>query len=194
VETPIFNRPLAQDPRQSIQLLVRSAGDVASVTREIQTLISAVEPSIPVNDAELVTVRLAKTLAYPRFRAIVLGCFALTALLLSAVGLHGVVSQLVTQRIPEFGVRRANGAQTSDLLLVIARQGGVPVVAGLTGGVCLTIAFSRVLANLLYGIQPANPNALAIASLLLLAVAGIAILLPAIRAAAVDPMVALRDE
>jgi ABC-type antimicrobial peptide transport system permease subunit len=68
-------------------------------------------------------------------------------------------------------------------------------VAGLTGGVCLTIAFSRVLANLLYGIQPANPNALAIASLLLLlAAAEIAILLPAIRAAAVDPMVALRDE
>jgi ABC-type antimicrobial peptide transport system permease subunit len=68
------------------------------------------------------------------------------------------------------------------------------VLAGLAAGICLTLAFSRVLANLLYGIQPADPNALAIVSLTLLASAGVAILLPASRAARVDPMVALRDE
>ncbi len=67
----------------------------------------------------------------------VLAFFALSAMILSAVGLHGVLSQLVAQRIPEFGIRRAVGAQTRDLICLIARQGGVAVVAGLAAGVCL---------------------------------------------------------
>jgi ABC-type antimicrobial peptide transport system permease subunit len=162
--------------------------------REIQKVIAAVDSSIPINGIEALTARLAKTLAYPRFRATVLAFFALSALLLSAIGLHGVLSQLVAQRIPEFGVRRAVGAQTHDLLLLIARQGGVPVLAGLGAGVCMTLASNRVLTSLLYGIQPADPNALAAVSLLLLLVAGLAMLLPARRATNVDPLVALRDE
>jgi putative ABC transport system permease protein len=124
----------------------------------------------------------------------VLAFFALSAMILSAVGLHGVLSQLVAQRIPEFGIRRAVGAQTGDLIWLIARQGGVPVVAGLAAGVCLTLAFNRVLVNLLYGIQTANPSVLAIVGLALLGATAPAILLPARRAARVDPMIALRDE
>src|SRR5262249_43671486 len=135
-----------------------------------------------------------KILAYPRFRAAVFTFFALGALLLSAAGLHGVLSQLVAQRIPEFGVRRAVGAQTADLLWLIARQGGVPVVFGLGAGFCLTIASGRILTTLLYGIRPADPNTLLLVSLLLLAVASLAMLWPAVRAARVDPMDALRDE
>ena|ERR1700683_4630594 len=123
-----------------------------------------------------------------------LAWFALGALMLSAVGLHGVLSQLVAQRTAEFGVRRAIGAQTHHLLLLMARQGGAPVLAGLTAGISLTLAFSRVLTNLLYGIRPADPHALAMVSVVLLVVAGMAILLPARRAARVDPMVALREE
>jgi predicted permease len=194
VETPIFYRALAQEARQSVQIVVRAVGNLGSVRQEIQNQIAAVDPSIPINEVEALTSRLARTLAYPRFRATVLAFFALGALILSAVGLHGVLSQLVAQRIPEFGVRKAVGAQTHDLLLLIARQGGVPVLAGLGIGLCLTLALSRLLANLLYGIQAADPNALALVSLTLLTVAGLAILLPATRAARVDPMVALRDE
>jgi predicted permease len=194
VETPIFYRALAQEARQSVQIVVRAVGNLGSVRQEIQNQIAAVDPSIPINEVEALTSRLARTLAYPRFRATVLAFFALGALILSAVGLHGVLSQLVAQRIPEFGVRKAVGAQTHDLLLLIARQGGVPVLAGLGIGLCLTLAFSRLLANLLYGIQAADPNALALVSLTLLTVAGLAILLPARHAARVDPMVALRDE
>ncbi len=152
------------------------------------------DPSIPIGDAEALGARLAKTLAYPRFRAAVFAFFALGALILSAVGLHGVLSQLAAQRTPEFGVRRAVGAQTHDLLWLIARQGGVPVLAGLVMGIGLTAGWGRVLSSLLYGIQPADPGTLGIVSLLLLAVAGLAIGLPACRAACVDPMVALRDE
>ena len=194
VESPIFYRPLAQEPRPSIQIAVRVSKHTGSMEREIQKEIAAIDPSIPINDIEVLTARLAKTLAYPRFRATVLAFFALGALILSAIGLHGVLSQFVAQRIPEFGVRRALGAQTHDLLLLIACQGGAPVLAGLGAGVGMTLASSRVLASLLYGIQPADPNALANVSLLLLLVAGLAILFPASRAASVDPITALRDD
>jgi putative ABC transport system permease protein len=189
VETPIFYRPLAQEPRSSMQVAVRG-GD----SREIESAIEAVGPAIPVNEVETLTARLSKTLAYPRFRATVLGFFALGALLLSAVGLHGVLSQLVAQRTPEFGVRRAVGAQTRDLILLVAKQGGVPVLAGLAAGILATIAFSRVLTGLLYGIQAVDPRVIAAVSATLLTAAGVAIVTPARRAARVDPMTALRDE
>ncbi len=191
VETPILYRPLAQEPRGSMQIIMRASVDTAT---EIQRQIAALDPSIPINDVESLQSRVAKTLAYPRFRAMVLVFFALGALLLSAVGLHGVLSQLVVQRTPEFGVRKAIGARTHHLLLLIARQGGLPVFAGLAVGLGLTLASGRILSNLLYGIQPADPKALAIVGLTLLAVASLAILLPALRAARVDPMIALRDE
>ncbi len=194
VETPILYRPLAQEPRPAMQIAVRAQGDLGLVGQQIQSQISAVDPAIPMNDVELLTARLAKTLAYPRFRAMVLAFFAVGALLLSAIGLHGVLSQLVTQRMAEFGVRRAVGAQTRDLLLLILRQGGGPVLAGLAVGLSLAVAFGRVISKLLYGIQAANPGILTLASLTLLVVAGLAIVLPAARAACVDPMVALREE
>jgi putative ABC transport system permease protein len=193
-ESPIFYRPLAQEPRQSMQVAARVAGDPSAAGLEIQRQIAAVDSAIPLTEVELLTERLAKILAYPRFRAVVLVFFAIGALVLSAVGLHGVLSQLVAQRMQEFGLRRAVGAQTRDLLLLVARQGGLPVFAGLAGGLAAALAFGHVLANLLYGIDPAEPAALAAVSLALLAVAGVAILLPARRAARVDPMVALRDE
>ncbi|MDR3701364.1 MAG: hypothetical protein P4L56_17080 [Candidatus Sulfopaludibacter sp.] len=88
----------------------------------------------------------------------------------------------------------AVGAQTRDLLWLVARQGGISVLAGLALGIGATVAFSRVLANLLYGIQPADSGTLACVSATLLAVAALAILLPARRAAWVDPMIAFREE
>jgi len=194
VETPIFYRPLAQEPRPSMQIAVRAFGEMGPLGQDFQKQIATVDPAIPINNVEALTSRLAHTLAYPRFRATVLTLFALGALILSAVGLHGVLSQLVAQRIPEFGVRRAVGAQTQDLLLLIARQGGLPVLAGIGVGVSLTLVFSRVMTRLLYGIQPADPKALAMVSVMLLLVAALAILPPARRAARVDPMTALREE
>lgn len=191
VETPIFYRPLAQEPRPFVQAAVRSSGDVKN---EIQNQIAAIDPTLPLSEVELLTTRVDKTLAYSRFRAIVLAFFAFSAVILSAVGLNGVLSQLVTRRIPEFGVRRAVGAQTHHLIWLIVRNGGIPVVAGLAAGVMLTLLSSRLLASLLYGIQPADPKALAVVSLTLLLVAGFAIFAPAMRAARVDPMVALREE
>ncbi len=161
VETPILYRPLTQEPRASIQIAARAAGGgTASAGRAIQQAIAAADSGVPVNDPEDLTSRVAAVLAYPRFRASVLSLFAIGALLLAAVGLHGVISQLVTQRTPEFGVRRAVGAQTRDLLWLVARQGGAPVLAGLTCGVLFGLAFERVLAGLLYGVRPGDPSLL----------------------------------
>jgi putative ABC transport system permease protein len=172
---------------------VRAARDAASLKSEIQNAAATLDSTVIVK-SELVNDRLARVLLYPRFRAGVLMSFGLGALLLAAVGLHGVLSQLVSQRTPEFGVRRAVGAQTSDLLLLVVRQGGIPVLAGLAVGVASALAFGRILASMLYGIQPTDPLLLAAVSATLLTVAALATAMPARRAARVDPMVALRDE
>jgi predicted permease len=175
-------------------ITVRAASDLTSLGREIQKQVAALDSSAEVKEPELLADRLSKALLYPRFRAELLVCFGLGALLLAAVGLHGVLSQLVSQRIPEFGVRRAVGAQTFDLLLLVARQGGIPVLAGLAVGLASALALSRLLASMLYGIQPADPRLLTAVSIALLVVAALAIAMPARRALRADPMVALRDE
>jgi predicted permease len=189
VETPVLYRPILQDPRPAINVVVRAEGG-----RHIPEQISALDPSVPINDVEPVTAEISKVLAYPRFRALVLSFFAITALILSAVGLYGVLSQLVSQRTSEFGVRKAVGAQERDLVLLVVRQGVLPVVIGLFCGAVSTIALGRLLTKLLYGIQPADPDVLIGVSLIMLVVAGIAVAFPAHRAGRVDPMVALRDE
>lgn len=194
VETPIFYRPLAQEPRPSIQIAVRSHGDPAPLMREVRKQIADLDPLLPAVGAELLNQRLSETLAYPRFRAIVLGFFALTALFLSAVGLHGVLSQFVALRTTDFAVRRAVGAKTSDLVWLVARYVGLPFIAGQSAGIVLIVAFNRMLAGLLYGIRAAAPTLLLSVSATLLVTAVFAILFPARRAATVDPMVALRED
>jgi predicted permease len=193
VESPICYRPLAQNPRQVFRVAVRTAANEGSIGREIQNELAALDPTIPVAEVQPVRSELSKLLAYPRFRSFVFSFFAIFALVLSAVGLFGVLSQTVVQRMPEFGVRTAVGARGRDLVLLVARQGGAPVLAGLLLGVISTLGGARVLAHLLYGVEPADPPALVIASILLLAVSGIAIVVPAARAARVDPVIALRD-
>jgi putative ABC transport system permease protein len=149
---------------------------------------------LPLVELETVESRISAKLAYPRFRASVLSLFAIAALLLSAVGLHGVLSQLVSRRMAEFGVRRALGAQTAHLLTLVARQGGIPVLAGLVIGLSGTLGFSRLLTSLLYGTQPTDPLVLVVVSLGLIFVAAFAILWPARRAARIDPMIALKED
>jgi putative ABC transport system permease protein len=194
VETPILYRPLPQEPRTSVQIAVRAAAASPELGRQIQQQIAAIDATVPLHDAETAAAEISKALAYPRFRAMVMSLFALGALILSAVGLHGVLSQLVAQRMPEFGVRRAVGAQTRDLLLLVARHGGVPVGIGLACGVACTLAFSRLLSSLLYGTRPADPEVLVAVGVILLTVAALAVAFPARRAASVDPVVALREE
>jgi putative ABC transport system permease protein len=182
VETPILYRPVAQEPRASFPV------------ERIREEIARLDPDVPLNDVRTLSSRISDTLAYPRFRATIMGLFAISALLLSVVGLHGVLAQLVSQRVPEFGLRRAVGAQTRDLLVLVVRHGGVPVIAGLGIGVASTFAFARFLSKLLYGIQPADPAVMLSVALVLVAAAAAAMAPPAWRAVRIDPMAALRDD
>jgi putative ABC transport system permease protein len=120
--------------------------------------------------------------------------FAAFAVLLSAIGLYGVLGQYVMQRTPEIGIRMALGAQTSDVLQLIARQAGLPLVVGLALGIVGTFALSRLLANLLYGVRAGDLDSLVLVSVALVVIGAAATFLPARRAARVEPMTALRNE
>jgi putative ABC transport system permease protein len=131
---------------------------------------------------------------YPRFRALVLTQFSGLALLLAALGLHGLLSQYVTQRRRELGLRMAIGARRGDIARLVAIQGGVPLLTGIAIGMVLTFALTGYLANLLFGVSASDPLTMIAAPVALLAVALVAAAKPARDAVSVDPMQALRDE
>ena len=160
----------------------------------IQKGIAALDATVPVGAVQTMDAELARALSYPRFRALVSGAFAGLALLLAAVGLYGVLSQLVAQRTQEFGIRMALGAKKGDILLLVIQEGLLLTTVGLALGVAVTFVTNRFLSGALYGVKPTDASTLAGVSLILVAVALLATYIPARRAAKVDPMVALRYE
>ncbi len=190
---PTLYRPLAQqqEPVNSAILLVRSSGLSAGTFPQT---VAAIDPGVPMGRVASMQDVLGLNLKYPRFRAIVIGVFASVALLLAAVGLFGLLAQFVAQRTKEIGIRMAIGARPRNVVSLIARQAGVPVVTGLAIGFALLAGFTRYLQALLYGVRPADPSILAGVSLTLAAIAVIAIAVPARRAIRINPVVALRSE
>ncbi len=188
---PTVYRPLPQAPTEQLSLLVRKRDGV----RKVEAALAATDNQIPHgDDLESIESDLSRLLSFARFRATLIGVFALTAILLAAVGVHGVLAQLVSQRTAEFGVRLAIGAMPRDLFLLVARQGGGPILGGLALGLGTTFGIANWMASLLYEIRPADPRVLGGIVLLLGCVAAAAIMLPARRAAQVDPAIALRNE
>ena len=157
------------------------------VLRKVDTRLPLIGPS---SMTELVDGQLAR----PRFYLVLLGLFAVLALLLAAVGLYGVVSYVVTQRTREIGVRMALGAQRQDVVALMLWQGLRPAVAGMALGLLVAAAVGRVIEGLLYEVKPHDPFTIVAVSLTLLAVVLIACAIPARRASAVPPADALRGE
>lgn len=124
----------------------------------------------------------------------VLAAFAWLAILLAAVGLYGVLTQFVTQRTREIGVRMAVGAHRTNIVRLVAWKGGIPVLAGLIPGFLSSFALTRYLSSFLYGVAPADPVTFGAVAVVMLAAATLAMILPARRASCVDPMTALRSE
>jgi putative ABC transport system permease protein len=134
------------------------------------------------------------SLAERRFTMLVLIIFATTALLLAAVGIYGVMSYAVTRRTRELGIRVALGSSRREIVSLVLRQGMRLAAIGLAGGLVAAVALTRLMAGLLYGVRPADPATLAAVALLLGGIALAACYIPARRAMAVDPVVALRCE
>jgi predicted permease len=191
---PFVYQPLAQRHESGMSLLVRTQGDPAAAIPAVRGEVQKLERNLPLTQARPMTELLAMSLFGARAGAILLGCFGLLALLLATVGLYGVMSYSVSRRTREIGIRMALGAQGSTVLRLVLREGMTLVALGVALGLVVALAVTRLLTGFLYGVSPTDPAAFAVVALLLSAVALVASLLPARRAAKVDPMIALRYE
>ena len=189
---PAVYRPLDEDPPLAAAIAVRTNTKLP-VAAEFQRDAASIDPGVAIGDIKTLRQAFGTYLSYPRFRALVLGGFAIFSLLLASIGLYGVLSQLVEQRTQEFGVRIAIGARPADIARLTAWQAGIPVAAGLIAGTMATLALGRYLSAMLYNVSAGDTATLASVASLLLATAGAAIVLPARRATRVDPVIALRE-
>ena len=192
VYQPLFtNRPT---PPLSLYVAVRTSGDPAALASSVRREVAAVDPEQPLANVRTMEERLAESVAQRRFNMTLLGVFACVALVLAGVGVYGVMAYAVARRTHEIGVRVALGAQRSDVVRLVLRQGMWLALAGVGVGVAGAYAATRLMTGLLYGVSPTDPLTFLGVSALLTAAALLACLVPARRATKVDPMVALRYE
>jgi putative ABC transport system permease protein len=184
----------SQMPMAAMTAVVRAAGDPRALQRSVRTVVQSLDRNAPVYSVRTVEEILDRSVATPRFNTLLLGLFAAVALILTTVGLYGVISCSVSENTQQIGIRMALGAQRSDVLRLIIGQGVMLTVAGVLLGLGGAFALTRLMSSLLFGIGSTDPGTFAGVAVLLLSVAAIACYLPARRAMNVDPMVALRDE
>jgi putative ABC transport system permease protein len=192
---PALFVPHAQHPDVFLpSLIVRTSLPPDAVAAALRDRIAEYDPQLLVQRIRPMDEVIAGALSRPRFNLLLVGSFAVLGLLLAAVGIYGVVSFVVAQRTREIGIRMALGARRADVRRLVLREGMAPVVAGVACGLLAAAITTRALRSMLYGVTPFDPVSLAAAPALLGAVALLACLVPARRATAVDPIVALREE
>jgi putative ABC transport system permease protein len=194
---PYVQRP---DEMMSLRLVVRAASgqnnstSLASLAVAIRKQSQAIEPNEPISQVVTMNEHLSDSIAQRRFQTILLGVFAVLALVISSVGIYGVISYAVSQRTQEIGIRIALGAQVGDVLRMVIWRGMRLSLVGVTLGVAAALALTRVLSNLLFNVSATDPATFALIALLLVGVALIASYVPARRATKVDPLQAIRHE
>jgi putative ABC transport system permease protein len=175
-------------------LVVRAPGDPSSMAQSIREIVLRMNGETPVSEVHSMTALIAESTSSTRSIASLFASFAGIALALGAVGIYGVISFFVSQRTREFGIRMALGAQRTDVLHGVLREGLTLALAGIVVGLVAALALTRLLGNLLYGVGASDPLTLGIVAALFVFVSLAACYIPARRATKVDPMVALRYE
>ena len=186
--------PFQQSPIGGMMIYLRTAGDPAIAVAGLREQVHALNRDLPVFDIRTMEERMRESTGKARFSATLLTVFAGIALLLSAVGIYGVMAYVVTQRTREIGIRMALGARPGDVLGLMLRRGAILAIAGVAIGTAGALGATRVLTTLLYEVRPNDAATYLAIAVLLLLVTVVASYVPARRAAAVDPSSALRSE
>lgn len=191
---PVVYVPLPHAPLHRTRLIVRTGGSPHSLLPHVQRVVTAIDPDLPVFDVKTLNDVAADAVATQRFALMLFGLFAVLALGLSVLGIYGVLAYAVAHRLPEFGVRLALGARPDQLRQMVLAQGARLAGIGLVLGIGASLLVTGWLRGLLYGVPPFDPATLLAVGVLFTVVALTACLLPARRAARVDPIAALRGE
>jgi putative ABC transport system permease protein len=186
--------PLSQHPARGMDLVVRTSADPRSFAGAVRAAIRSADKTAPVFNVSTLEDALRDQVAPRRFQTLLLSLFAFLAVILSAIGVYGLMHYSVTQRTHEIGIRMALGAQPLEVIRLVLGQGGRIALAGILIGVGAALSIGRVLSSLLFGVTPTDPVTFVVVTLLLCVVALDACYIPARRAIRVDPMVALRYE
>ena len=194
IEVPHIYESMYQRSKRDFGVLVRAIGDKAALTRNVRREIQTVDPDLPVSDMTAMTDLISNGVGDRRFAAWLLGAFALVALLLTCVGVYGIASYSVVRREKEIGIRSALGASRQQLVIMILRDGMVPVLVGMACGCIAAVFTGRMLAALLFGVNSEDGLVLACAGITLVVIGMLANYIPARGAGRIDPITALRNE
>jgi ABC-type antimicrobial peptide transport system permease subunit len=186
--------PLSQTPSGAGVLLVRAALDPIALASSVRRAIHEIDPALAVFAVEPLRDTVSRSVSQQRFTMFLLGSLAALALLLAAIGIHGLLSYSAARRRQEIGIRMALGADRGAVLGLFVRDGVTVIACGLVCGFAGAIALTRVLRTLLFGVTPTDPMTFLLVAVVLSGVALGATLIPAHRAARVDPLLALRSE
>jgi ABC-type antimicrobial peptide transport system permease subunit len=189
---PAVYFPVLQDFQSDSYFLVRTLGQPMAMARAVEDAIHAVNPALPVYGRRSLEESISVAYFGERMGGSLLGVFGALALVLAAVGLYGVLAYTVTQRSREMGIRMALGAARNDVLRLILGYGLRLAAIGLGIGLMVSIAVTRLMRSLLFGVSPTDPVIIAAVSAMLVIVTLASSLLPAYRAAKIDPILAIR--
>ncbi len=191
---PEVYAPIKHDSLQAADLAVRTTGDPLGFVNAVRAQVLAIDPSQPVSAVRTMDEIIDASIGQRRLTMLLLGAFAGVALLLAVIGIYGVIAYSVAQRTQEFGIRRALGAQSSDIVRLVLKHSLGLALSGVTLGIGAAVALTRVMDSLLFHVSATDPATFAVIALLFLVVALAASYIPAHRSTRVDPMATLRIE
>lgn len=192
---PEFYQAFAQEPDRRMHIVLRTASEkLTGLEATVRNALHELDAEVFFPGTTPLSQMIGTTLAQPRFNMMLLGCFAVTAMLLAGIGIYGVIAYSVAQRTKEIGIRMALGAQKIDMLAMVMRQSFAVIGVGLLIGILGALATTRLMSTLLYGVSAHDLSIYAIVTVVLSGAALIATYFPARRAMSVNPMVALRYE